>query len=50
MPADPFRTRDHVPDFDEKVREYERRSVEVRSVGFQDSHWVAASRRDINAT
>ena len=31
MPTDPFRTRDHVPDFDEKVREYERKSAEVRS-------------------
>jgi arylformamidase len=30
MPIDPFRTRDHVPDFEEKVREYERRSAEVR--------------------
>lgn len=31
MSADPFRTRDHVPDFDDKVREYQRRSAEVRS-------------------
>jgi len=30
MSADPFRTRDHVPDFDERVIEYERRSADTR--------------------
>ncbi|WP_442578968.1 alpha/beta hydrolase [Mesorhizobium sp. ASY16-5R] len=31
MATDPFRTRDHVPDFDEKVLEYRRLSAETRS-------------------
>jgi arylformamidase len=30
-PLDLFRTRDHVPDFDEKVLEYQRLSIETRS-------------------
>lgn len=31
MTGDPFRTRDHVPDFDDKVAEYQRRSADTRA-------------------
>ena len=46
MPTDPFRTRDHVPDFEGKVREYERRSAEVRLLAQSPGPEKPASLRD----